>query len=373
MGRPGLRVGEWGHISAREVSPGVWRARCRVRDFDGVVRDVARFAKSRNAAVSSLKRALSDRIVLAGGGGEVTRDSRITELGAAWLLEVDSADLAKSTKARYATIVNTFIRDGLGQLRLYELTVPAVDRFLRAVRANHGAATAKGCRTVLSGMVGLALRHGAITSNPVAHASPIRGGERKPVRALTREEQAELLNRIAADPRAIEYDLVDLCRFMAGTGCRIGEACGLREPYIDLAANTVEIAASVTDFGLEERTKTAAGWRVIAVPPAVATMLEERMANPALATHVVLFPSPLGRVRDTSNTAADLRRAFDAAGFPWVTSHTFRRTVATRLDEAGLSARQIADHLGHARPSMTQDVYMGRNVASSRAAEVLAA
>lgn len=96
------------------------------------------------------------------------------------------------------------------------------------------------------------------------------------------------------------------------------------------------------------------------------------MANPDLATQVVLFPSRLGRVRDTSNTAADLRRVFDAAGFPWVSSHTFRKTVATRLDEAGLSARQIADHLGHARPSMTQDVHMGRNVASFQAADVLA-
>jgi integrase len=28
------------------------------------------------------------------------------------------------------------------------------------------------------------------------------------------------------------------------------------------------------------------------------------------------------------------------AGFDWVTSHVFRKTVATRLDEAGLSARQ---------------------------------
>ena len=27
-----------------------------------------------------------------------------------------------------------------------------------------------------------------------------------------------------------------------------------------------------------------------------------------------------------------------------------RKTVAPELDEAGLSARQIADHLGHSRP-----------------------
>jgi integrase len=32
------------------------------------------------------------------------------------------------------------------------------------------------------------------------------------------------------------------------------------------------------------------------------------------------------------------------------------------LDQGGLSARMIADQLGHSRISMTQDVYMGRRV-----------
>jgi integrase len=41
------------------------------------------------------------------------------------------------------------------------------------------------------------------------------------------------------------------------------------------------------------------------------------------------------------------------------------------MDEAGLSARQIADHLGHAQPSVTQDIYMGRQLTSTRAADVL--
>ena len=55
----------------------------------------------------------------------------------------------------------------------------------------------------------------------------------------------------------------------------------------------------------------------------------------------------------------------------WVTSHTFRKTVATRLDEAGLTPRQVADQLGHANPSMTLDVYFGRQVVSAEAARVL--
>lgn len=53
------------------------------------------------------------------------------------------------------------------------------------------------------------------------------------------------------------------------------------------------------------------------------------------------------------------------------TSHTFRKTAATRLDEAGLSARQIADQLGHAHPSLTQDVYLGRKVVTAEAARLL--
>ena len=49
-----------------------------------------------------------------------------------------------------------------------------------------------------------------------------------------------------------------------------------------------------------------------------------------------------------------------ADALAWITSHSFRKTTATILDDAGQSARQIADQLGHARPSLTQDVYMGR-------------
>jgi integrase len=46
-------------------------------------------------------------------------------------------------------------------------------------------------------------------------------------------------------------------------------------------------------------------------------------------------------------------------------------SVATLLDEAGLTARQIADQLGHSKVSTTQDVYMGRRVTSRKAADAL--
>jgi len=39
--------------------------------------------------------------------------------------------------------------------------------------------------------------------------------------------------------------------------------------------------------------------------------------------------------------------------------------------QAGLSARVIADQLGHSRTSMTQDTYLGRRLASDMTARVL--
>jgi integrase len=40
----------------------------------------------------------------------------------------------------------------------------------------------------------------------------------------------------------------------------------------------------------------------------------------------------------------------------------FRKTVATLIDDEGLSARIGADHLRHSRISMTQDKYMPRGL-----------
>lgn len=61
----------------------------------------------------------------------------------------------------------------------------------------------------------------------------------------------------------------------------------------------------------------------------------------------------------------------ERAGYEWVTFHTFRKTVATLLEEAGLTARQIADILGHAHPSMTQNTYTGRGQVTRDGANAL--
>jgi integrase len=109
----------------------------------------------------------------------------------------------------------------------------------------------------------------------------------------------------------------------------------------------------------------AAGSRRLVVPSANGDVVAKERAGPAVSRHA-------GGVRNPSNVQRGLRAVLDRiGGYGWVVPHTFRRTVETRLDDAGLSPRKIADHLGHAKPSMTMDVYLGRKVVPAEAAVVL--
>jgi len=94
---------------------------------------------------------------------------------------------------------------------------------------------------------------------------------------------------------------------------------------------------------LSSRTKSAAGRRRIAVPLELIAMIERRWQTQWIHNRAI-FTSPLGYLRDPSDTTGHLREALDRIGFDWVSSHTFRKTVATRLDDLGKTPRQIADH-----------------------------
>lgn len=123
---------------------------------------------------------------------------------------------------------------------------------------------------------------------------------------------------------------------------------------------------------VQDKTKSAAGYRVLALNRQIMDMLVRRsQMNWPDNSQGLVFPNSLGHIWQRGYATKELRRVLDPAGFSWVTFHTFRKTVATRLDEAGLTAREIADQLGHEQPSMTTDVYMGRKVVSEKVIDPL--
>ncbi|GAA1769815.1 site-specific integrase [Agromyces humatus] len=371
MPRPRTPIASHGAVTVVEVEPGRWRARTRYRFEDGRLRQVERFAPSKAKAVASLKRALTT--LSTSTGGDVRRETHLSELADRFL--ESKADRAPRTLDTYRQTIEHLVRPALGSVTIAEATPERLERFIARVRSTNGPGAAKGCRAVLSGMMGIAARANAVRHNPVRELSPIaraRGG----AEAIPVERLAELLEAVRADERLRQVDAADMIEFLAGTGCRVGEACAIVWDDVDLEAGRVTIRANVVrarGVGLirQDHTKTKAGARTIALPSSLLGMLVDRRVRLESNPLGLVFPTVLGNLRDPRNTSRDWAEARERIGYPTVTTHSFRKTVATALDRAGLSARDIAEYLGHENPSITQDVYMAKNAESARAAAAM--
>ena len=379
MARPRTPPGSWGALTVTKVDDGRWRARTRYRHEDGRLRQIERYSTSEAKAGAALRRALGE--MKSETSGSMDAGMKLSALAQRSLEAKRAENVAQRTTDTYSWAVSTVIAPtsgadrGVGELTIREATPERLDRFLRGIATSRGNGAAKTTKSVLSGMMSLAVRNGAARSNPVRDVGRIaranEGAVQIPLNAM-----AALLERIRADEELAALDLRDLVEFLAGTGARISEALGLRWSSVDLDAGTIAIVSNVVRIkgqGMvhQPHTKTDAGRRTIAVPRFVIMMLRRRLREAPANDQDAVFPSVLLKLRDPSNTLKDWRAHRDRLGAHDTTFHSFRKYVATALDDAGLSAREIADYLGHSRPSMTQDVYMGRKATGTRAADAL--
>lgn len=384
MGRPPMPIGTWGLIRTYPVAqdengkPTRFRAMASFRDFDGVTRSLQARGKTATQASQNLRMRLQNR-ARGGAGGELNGMTRFSTAAKTWVAKIEDqvADGQRSpgTLDTYGRQLKNHVLPALGEVRLAEITPPMAHRVVRTFKQEISPASARSCRSVISGVLGLAVLHGAIPANPMREIGRIESKPRKEPRALTPEERVELLRQLRTDEKAVYRDLPDLVFFMLATGCRIGEALAVLWSEVDFEAGTVEITSTLirvkSEGLLRKSTKSRAGERVLALPMSAQAILRRRFMTGARLDQP-LFPSVVGDFRDPANVRRELRDA-RGDGLGWITSHTFRKTAATILDEAALSARLVADQLGHSRTSMTQDFYLGRRSVDDQAAVALEA
>ena len=365
-----LGLGEYGDVSTRRWANG-WSAWVRYRDHSGRGHRVQRRGRSRAEASRNVLAAV--RLALnASGDEEFTSRSTVQEAAAAWLRMfeglVERGARSPSTLDEYRHLVTRVVVPGIGSMRLAEVTTPRLDRFVQAVLAERGYATAKVTRSVLSGICGWLVRRGALPVNPVRDLTPLEQNRDRIARALSVEEMRAWLALLDESEFAQRRDLPELARFMLATGLRLGEALGVTWADIDLDAGTVAVQRTivrVTGRGLvANRVKSRASERGLLLPPWCVRMLRARRVRLGAFEGPVFADARRGW-RDRSNVGAAFRRAREGSEFEWVKTHTYRKTVATLLDQGGSSARMIADQLGHSRVSMTQDVYLGRRASNA--------
>jgi integrase len=383
MARPELPIGTWGKIRVEKLGPNRFRARARFRDYDGRTRDVEATGTTGPAAVTALKIKLRDRA--APNDDEITRETRVSTLGESWIDEITAEErLSMQTIQRYEATLRNAILPALGKLRVREATVGRLGRFLRHIAKDHPSA-AKLAKIVLGQMFALAVRHGAITTNPVRDVGRLRTPRRKVVVALVDEQLQAVRSAIRGwqEPKAGKPgprhtgDLADIVDLLLATGARIGEVLGVRWEDLDLAAArpTLTISGTIVyvkgkGFFRQAWTKSDAGYRTIVLPQFAGAMLLNRKVIAASNPHDAIFASRRGTWLSPNNVRRQWRQARTATGLEWVTPHTFRKTVATLIDNEA-NTKSAAAQLGHSREEVTETYYVAKPAQAPDMSEIL--
>lgn len=380
----------------------------KYRDLDGISRYVERSGRTKTEAESRLQNALTERRHIDPGMAEITAEATLAELAEVYWIEFTGKDRSPTTLQEYRRVLHKHILPTIGRLRVRELTTSRADRFIRLLKDNHGASNAKTARTVLSGMFRIAARNDAVAANPVRETTSV-AAKPKPAVALTFDQAQDLYTKIHADTKAVRWDLPDLVDMFLVTGMRIGEVlavtwnclipaepaacdCVAEEcPDPDLHERwAVQIRGTVVRIErvglvIKPEPKSEAGFRTLVLPAWYTRRLEERQAASAFALPTdPVFPrlraqrdpdDPAGvatLLRDKSNTTKHLRKAFDKAGYPEVTSHIAgRKTLATEMKRSGKNDLDTADQLGHADIAVTQKHYFGRETVVAHGADIM--
>jgi integrase len=392
MARPAHPIGTHGVINVRAVIDGVprsladvpegvtptrYRASTRYRDADGKTRPVTRDAATPTKAKAALRQACLQR-----GRSHATYlagNVRFAEMSERYLAKV-KAKRAATTYDVYESYLRTIVVPALGNLLLHEVDVACCQDFMDALeRRKMPANTRRTVRTVLRGVLQLAVREKVFVHNPARELEVIEGDTEPPV-AFTAVELRDFLAKLAEDEVAQRTNLGDIVRTLFATGCRIGEVLALR--WCDINLTDEPVWGEAAKWGRREipphtlwvngtivpvkgvgvrrhpgKTKTAN--RMIGVVGMLDVQLSVRRP-PGASDLEPVFLSGTGGWMHPTTVQKSVRRLRDRLGYPDFTTHWGRKTVATFLNTMKLTALEVADLLGHADPSMTQRVYMGR-------------
>jgi integrase len=380
-GRPQLRIGAHGKITRIYQGDGVWLARCRYRDLDGVTRVVQRVGpadehdKRGKLAEDALVAAITERRRMA-MAEDVTLDTKVADLVERHLTRLAEERRSPATMSTYRYNV-TKLKNFIGGLRVGEATAARVDAAIRSMNNAHGPTMARQCKTILRGALQLAVMANAISTNPVRDVQPIKLRNRpKGAPALDANQVRTLLRSLLESKYCQEFDLADPIIVLMATGLRRSELLALRWEDFNAGDATLAVTGKLvraTGVGIQwlPEPKTDAGYRTVPLPKFAVSVLQARRSREFLGQQRFIFPSTVGTLRDPNNLGKQWRKVRDDLGVPEVTSHSFRKTIATLIDDEGLSARIGADQLGHSNVSMTQDRYMKRGRVHQQVADLM--
>ena len=306
------------------------------------------------------------------------------------------SELRKSTYTNYTYMYDHFVRDGFGKKKVGTIKYSDVLYFyydllnVKGIQIN----TLETIHTVLHPTFQLAVRDDIIRNNPsdgVMAEIKKKSGKNKGVRhALTLEQQRAFMNYMAESP--VFCNWIPLFTVLLGTGCRIGEAVGLRWQDVNLDTRMIDINHAMTYYPRREDTykcefkvslpKTDAGIRTIPMMDPVYEALKaeyERQQEEGFCTTEVdgmtgcIFTNRFDMIHNpaaVNRAITRIREAYNAEEIikakkekrepviiPHFSCHHLRHTFCSRFCENETNVKVIQSVMGHASIETTMDIY----------------
>ena len=304
-------------------------------------------------------------------------------------------NLRESTKSSYLYTYDHYVRDTFGKKRIADIKYSDVLQFyyylLNEVKIALGTLDTVHC--LLHPTFQLAVRDEIIRNNPtdgvmkeISRESSKNRGIRH---ALTVEQQRAFMEYIANHP--IYYHWWPMFTVLLGTGCRIGEALGLRWQDLDYDRRTISINHSLSYYQKPEsnksvlrisKPKTEAGIRTIpmldVVKDSFEMLYEEQLENGFNETEIdgmsgFIFCNRFGTVPNPQTVNHTIKRIANSYNadevvrakkerrnpiiLPNFSCHHLRHTFCTRLCENETNLKVIQSIMGHRNIETTMDIY----------------
>lgn len=304
-------------------------------------------------------------------------------------------NLRESTRSAYEYTYDHYIRDTFGRKRIAEIKYSDVLKFyyylLNQMEISLGTLDSIHC--LLHPTFQLAVRDEIIRKNPtdgVMKEISRESGKNRGVRhALTVQQQRVFMEYIANHP--IYFHWWPMFTILLGTGCRIGEALGLRWQDLDFENRVISINHSLVYYQTRDSKKcmlrvslpkTEAGIRTIPmldiIKDAFEMLYEEQEENGFNETEIdgmkgFVFCNRFGGVPNPQTVNHTIKRILNQYNadevvrakkerrepiiLPDFSCHHLRHTFCTRLCEHETNLKVIQVIMGHKNIETTMDIY----------------
>jgi integrase len=289
-------------------------------------------------------------------------------------LQLQRSQLQPSTWVSYRSNIECYLKPGLGDVALGELTPRELSTFYAQLQL-HGRQRGAGplslrtvqyCHGVLHKALADAVRLEIVPRN-VAHNATLpridlRGDGMREIRCWNAQQLRRFLAHTAGSP------LQPLWHLAAATGMRRGELLGLRWDDVDLSTATLTVrrALSVINDDVRLKQPKTSRCRTLRIDPQTAEVLarvqrEQRRHRDRAAgwrnDWNLVFTHLDGQHLDPRRISYLFRIAVRDAPVPPIRLHDLRHTHATLLLQAEVPAKVVSERLGHAQITLTLDIY----------------